>query len=582
MIPLLRMLSKWGKQVDLNAPWQEYPRMQLQRDSYHTLNGVWEYQITERKEKPDASKWKEIIVPFALGTELSQAKDQLHVGKALWYRKQFSYKPSVLRTFINFEAVDTECTVFVNGLEVGTHQGGYNAFTFDISEYVKYQNSLMVRCIDDSNYGKYAYGKQKIEHQGMWYTPTAGIWGSVWLEDLAEHAIQDMKITPDIDEHCVHVSIAGNFSQALITVASHGHVIASGATEEKMYTLDIPNMHLWSPEDPFLYDLYVQSEDDVVRSYFGMRKFSIENDKDGIVRFFLNNEPYFFTGLLDQGYNKDGMYTYPSEEALVYELKTIKRLGFNMLRKHAKIETRRWYYECDRLGILVMQDMPSGGMREFDKMTTMYLPNLGFTYMKDTKENAFVRRDLESQKCYYKELQEMLENLYNSTCIFAWCPFNEGWGQFNSREVTKYIQNYDSSRLIDSASGWHDNGAGDFKSIHNYFFPYHTKKDKQHRAVILSEFGGYSYLEKGHSACEKLYGYKKYTSKLDLMDDITTLYEKKIHSNIPKGLAGCIYTQVSDVEDECNGIFTFDREVVKVDERRMKKINDKCIRRLKK
>lgn len=576
------MLSKWGKEVDLNAPWQEYPRMQLQRDSYHNLNGVWEYQITDRRSKPDPEQWKEIIVPFALGSKLSCAKDNLPVGKAIWYRRQFSYKPSVLRTFVNFEAVDMECTVFVNGLEVGSHKGGYNSFSFDITEYIKYQNSLMVRCIDDSNYGKYAYGKQKVENGGMWYTPTAGIWGSVWMEDIAEHAIQDIKITPDIDHHCVHVSFAGNFSQALITVASQGHVIASGATEDKVYTLDIPNMHLWSPEDPFLYDLYIQSEDDVVRSYFGMRKFSVENDREGLPRFFLNNEPYFFTGLLDQGYNVDGMYTYPSEEALVYELQKIKDLGFNMLRKHAKIETRRWYYECDRLGILVMQDMPSGGFVEYDKMTTLILPNIGITNLKDTGNKPFVRQDEDSQRRYYQELQEMLENLYNCTSIFAWCPFNEGWGQFNSQEVTNYIKQYDSTRLVDSASGWHDNGAGDFKSTHNYFFPYHTSKDKYHRVPILSEFGGYSYMEKGHSTVDKLYGYKKFASKLDMMEAISSLYEKKILPNIPKGLCGCIYTQVSDVEDECNGIFTSDREVVKVDERRMKKINDRCIRRLRK
>lgn len=578
----MAMLSKWGKEVNKNEPWQEYPRMQLQRDSYHSLNGIWEYQITERKSKPDPSKWNEIVVPFALGSELSEASENLPVGKALWYRKQFSYKPSILRTFLNFEAVDAECTVFVNGLEVGTHKGGYNAFSFDVSEYVKYQNSLMIRCIDDSNYGKYAYGKQKVEHGGMWYTPTAGIWGSVWLEDLSAHAIQDIKITPDVDRHCVHVSFAGNFSQVLITVAHDGHVIASGATEDKFYTLDIPDMHLWSPEDPFLYDLYIQSEDDVVRSYFGMRKFSIENDRNGIPRFFLNNAPYFFTGLLDQGYNNDGMYTYPSIDAMLYELKEIKQLGFNMLRKHAKIETRRWYYECDRLGILVMQDMPSGGMSEYDKMTTLYLPNIGITNLKDTGDSAFVRKDETSRTCYYDELQEMLENLYNCTSIFAWCPFNEGWGQFNSRQVTAYIKAYDSTRLVDSASGWHDNGAGDFKSTHNYFFPYRTTTDKYGRASILSEFGGYSYLEKGHASIDKLYGYKKFTSKIDLMESIAKLYEKKVLKNIPRGLCGCIYTQVSDVEDECNGIFTSDREIVKVDERRMKKINNRCIRRLRK
>ena len=576
------MLSEWGKKVSEKSPWQEYPRMQMQRDSYYNLNGVWEYQITERKADPKPGQWKKILVPFALGTQLSGAMEILPKGKAMWYRKQFSYKPSPLHTHLHFEAVDMECTVFVNGIEVGTHKGGYTAFSFDIRPYVKYQNSLMLRCIDDANYGKYAYGKQKYEHGGMWYTPTSGIWGSVWMEDVSEHCVSDLKITPDVDGSCVHVSLEGNFSQALVTVAENGHVVHSGITTDKVYTAPISHPHLWTTEDPYLYDLYVQTEDDVVRSYFGMRQFSIENDRNGIPRFCLNHQPLFFSGLLDQGLNMDGMYTWASDAAMVYELKKIKDMGFNMLRKHAKIDSRRWYYHCDRLGLLVMQDMVSGGFIEQDKLTTMILPNLGFTRMCDTKEHAFVRSDKASQAAYYEELDMMLDMLYNSTCIFAWVPFNEGWGQFDSQSVTKHIRAYDSTRLIDSASGWHDNGAGDFKSIHNYFFPFHAKKDAKDRAVILSEFGGYSYLEKRHSSVDKLYGYKKFGGKLKLMEAMKKLYEEKVLPNIDKGLSGCVYTQVSDVEDECNGIFTFDREVIKVDERKMRKINEKCIRRLRK
>ena len=325
----------------------------------------------------------------------------------------------------------------------------------------------------------------------------------------------------------------------------------------------------------------MQTEDDVVRSYFGMRKFSKENDRNGILRFFLNDEPLFFSGLLDQGYSSDGMYTYASDEAMIYELQKVKDMGFNMLRKHAKIDMRRWYYHCDCLGILVMQDMVSGGFIDQDKMTTMYLPNLGFTKMNDTKDATFVRTDKELQKNYYTELDEMMDALYNQTSIFAWVAFNEGWGQFDSQKVTEHIRSYDDTRLIDSASGWHDNGAGDFHSVHNYFFPYKAKKNAS-RIEILSEFGGYSYLEKGHANIEKLYGYKKFEDKLKLMDALKDLYQNKILQNIPKGLSGCIYTQLSDVEDECNGIFTFDREIIKVDERKIKKINERCIRRLNK
>ena len=578
----MALFTEWGEKTDLKAPWQEYPRMLMQRDSYYNLNGLWEYQITERRAEPDPAKWKKIIVPYPLGSALCGSEEQLEPGKALWYRKQFAYKPGVMHTWLNFEAVDMECTVFVNGIQVGTHKGGYTPFSFDISEMVKYQNALMVRCIDDTNYGKWGYGKQKVEHGGMWYTPSSGIWGTVWLEDTCEHAVQDLKITPDYDASTVHVDLAGDFSQALVTVASHGHVIASGITDDKQYTAEIRDMHPWSPDDPFLYDLYVQTEDDVVRSYFGMRKFSAGYDSQGYKRFFLNNKPLFLSGLLDQGYSPDGLLTYSCNQAMQWELSKIKDMGYNMLRKHVKIENRRWYYECDRLGLLVMQDMPSGGFEQYDFLTMGLLPNIGFRHMDDTKIQRFTRNDEDSRERYYQELDEMLNDLYNEPCIFAWVPFNEGWGQFESRAVTKHIRNYDSTRLIDSASGWHDQGCGDFDSIHSYFFPYHVREDKHKRIIFLSEFGGYTHVESAHCEPVKVYGYRKFNDRIALDEAVNKLYSEQILPNIPKGLAGCVYTQVSDVEDECNGIFTADRKVVKIDERKMRKMNERCIRRLKK
>jgi len=412
------------------------------------------------------------------------------------------------------------------------------------------------------------------------YTPSSGIWGSVWLEDIAPHGIHDLKITPDYDNACVYVNAAGSFEQAVVTVSCDGHVIHSGITNDGHYTVPLPDFHPWSCDDPFLYDLYVSTDDDVVKSYFGMRQFSAAFDANGIMRFCLNHKPLFLSGLLDQGYSADGLMTYPSEEAMVYELQTIKDMGFNMLRKHVKVENRRWYSLCDHMGILVMQDMPSGGFTEYDQKTLGVLPSLGFKHIKDDGSNPKLVRSEESKLAYYEELDAMLEELYNVTSIFAWVPFNEGWGQFSSEQTTRRIKQYDRTRLVDSASGWFDQGCGDFNSIHDYFFPFHANKKDKKRILLLSEFGGYSYLEWGHTLCNQLYGYKKFKDKKVLDDAINHLYEKMILGNIRKGLSGCIYTQVSDVEDECNGLFTYDRRVLKVDPRRVRKMNDRLYRRI--
>ena len=573
-------LSTYGEQLNRKNPLPEYPRMQLQRDSYLNLNGIWEYQIVGMNEEPHSEGWKEIVVPFAMESVLSGAEETLQEDQAIWYRKQFAYKPSNLSTWLNFEAVDQECVVFVNGINVGHHIGGYAPFSFDISGTIKYQNSLMVKVMDLSDKGIHAYGKQRVNHSGMWYTPSSGIWQSVWIEDLPKHAIYDLKITPDYDKEVVLIDLAGEFDQAAITIGAYGEVIHRGLTTGKHYEAPISNMHAWSPEDPFLYDLYVQTEDDIVKSYFGMRKYSVGVDSKGMPRFMLNNRPYFFSGLLDQGYISDGLMTYPSDEAIIDEIMKVKEMGFNMLRKHIKVESRRWYYHCDRLGILVMQDMPSGGKFDFNFMGL--LPTLGMRKMNDVDNDKLGRSELEEKKVYYDELDSMLDNLYNCVSVFSWVPFNEGWGQFNSEQITKHIKEYDDTRLVDSASGWHDQGAGDFLSIHDYFFPYKTKQDKYNRISILSEFGGYAYMEEGHSFAKKLYGYKKYKDKLKYNEALFELYEKMIIENIDRGLSGCVYTQLSDVEDECNGLMTMDRKVVKVDERKMRRINERIMRKANK
>ncbi len=574
------LMSSWGENINLKRPLPEYPRMYLQRDSYYSLNGEWEYQIVKDGGEISDENWKRIIVPFAIGSKLSLAEDkELGIDESICYRKRFKNTLTDNRVVLNFEAVDQETRVYLNDILVGEHVGGYSPFMLDVTSSIKVDNELIVIVKDYSDAGVYAYGKQKREHGGMWYTPSSGIWQSVWLEEIPKEGISDIKITVDYDHQSVYLNMTGEFSQAVVTVFEDKKLVHRGITSEKTYMFTLENMHSWSLDDPFLYDFYVATSDETIKSYFGMRKFSKGKDKRGVERFFLNNQPIFLSGLLDQGYTVDGLLTYASEEAIIYELTKIKEMGFNMLRVHAKVESRRFYYLCDKLGLLIMQDMPNGG-GPYNFNFVGIKPNLGFKKANDHNYKLFARNSEKSRDMYYLELGCMLDNLYNFTCIFAWVPFNEGWGQFDSKEVTDYIKDYDSTRLVDSASGWYDQGAGDFNSIHNYFFPFRVPK-ADGRILILSEFGGYSYLEKEHSEAEKVYGYRKFKDRLALNEAIQKLYKKTIIPNIPKGLSGCIYTQVSDVQDECNGLFTEDRKMIKIDMKKMKKINEICSRMIK-
>ncbi len=576
----MTLLSPWAEKLDRQNPLPEYPRMQLQRNSFFSLNGLWKYQIVQAGEQPNEKNWKDILVPFALGSKLSGTQEELRPGETLWYQKFFKYKPLHMRTMLNFEGVDQVCAVYLNGLPAGMHAGGYAPFSLDVTAMIKENNVLLVKCNDDSDQSSLAFGKQRIEHGGIWYTPSSGIWQSVWMENVPASFVQDLKITVDYDASRVYIRLAGNFTQAVINVAAGGKMISRGITNDKNYTVEMPKFHPWTPDDPFLYDLYIQTEDETIKSYFGMRKFSAARDGTGYTRFCLNNEPLFLSGLLDQGYSVDGLMTYPSDEAMQFELNKIHDMHFNLLRKHVKVECRRWYYWCDRIGILVMQDMPCGG-GSYDLKYHGIRPMLGQRKIKDNQYEKTGREDLQSRKNYYYELDQMLDNLYNCVCVCSWVPFNEGWGQFDSRKVSEHIQNYDTTRLVDSASGWFDQGAGDFNSRHVYFHAFHTPMRKDDRILLLSEFGGYTYLESAHSEPKKLSGYKIFKDRIRLDEAIQKLYSQEIMPAIEKGLAGCIYTQVSDVEDECNGLFTADRRILKIDEREMKRTNERCIRSMK-
>ena len=567
------MLSPWGELLNKENVLPAYPRMNLQRDNYTCLNGIWDYQITNG-DMPKAAFWQRILVPFAMGSTLSMVDHVLQPGEALWYRTTFIYPVSDTdRVILHFEAVDQRCTVYMNGLEVGSHEGGYTPFSFDVTSFTKERNELMVCVHDDSNLGKYAFGKQRLDHGGMWYTPTAGIWQTVWLESLPEGAVEDLVIDADYDKQEVRFHLEGTYKQVVISIFEGKKLLHRGVTIKKEYTVPLKNFHPWSPDDPFLYDVFLETEDEVVKSYFGMRKFSKGLDENGILRFMVNGKPIFLNGLLDQGYSVDGLLTYPSEDAMVYEIRKLKSLGFNMLRKHVKQECRRWYYLCDKYGMLVMQDMPNGGW-PYNYNKTAVFPTIGFRRLSDKDSVAYGRQDEEAKTIFEKELLEMIKTLKHYPSIFAWVPFNEGWGQFDTVRITNLIKETDPTRMVDSASGWHDQKCGDFDSRHCYFRSFRMPRVKD-RLVLLSEFGGYSYFEQGHSLPKEEYGYKKFTDKIAWNEAVFKLYETDIIPNIPKGLCGCILTQVSDVEDETNGLFTADRKILKIDEKQLIKINER-------
>ncbi|MBR2792999.1 MAG: hypothetical protein IKE16_00015 [Solobacterium sp.] len=575
----MSLKTPWSDSVNLESPLSEYPRMQMQRGSFTSLNGPWEFQITDGSQPIILGGWEEIIVPFALGSELSGTKKTLNPGEVLWVRRQFEYHPETEMTLLNFEAVDQCCVVYLNGMEAGRHEGGYTPFSLDVSDKIKEHNEILVRISDECDNGLYGYGKQKREHSGMWYTPSCGIWQSVWLEDLPEHAVQDIKITPDCENNAVYLRMAGTYSQIVITVFAGKTLVHRGITNMKDYTIPLRDYHPWSVSDPFLYTMYLQTEDETVKSYFAMRRFGAKRDSSGNMRFTINDQPLYLSGILDQGYNADGLLTYPCEEAMIYDLQKAKALGFNMIRKHVKVECRRWYYLCDLLGILVMQDIPNGG-HPYDFMRTAVLPTIGFRKMSDSEYEKNGRSDPKSREAYYRELDEILDMLYNSPCIFAWVPFNEGWGQFDSEEVTAHIKRYDTTRLVDSASGWHDQGCGDFNSRHCYFHSFRAPRSDG-RILILSEFGGYSFIEPGHSEPNGVYGYKKFTDKAKWNEAVLKLFEKDVLGNVRRGLSGSVYTQLADVEDECNGLLSADRLVVKANEKKLRKLNERIIRSMK-
>lgn len=567
------LTTPWGERLDENRILIEYPRPQMRRDSYLNLNGRWEYAITDSDEPPRC--WDgTILVPFSPESALSGVGRTLRPGQTLWYRREVTvpqgFIPRDGRLLLHFGAVDQEAAVYLNGVLLGRHMGGYNAFTLDATDALGPRNTLLVRVHDDTDASFHSRGKQKTRRGGIWYTPQSGIWQTVWMEAVPRRYIEGLHIVPLFDRSAVEVTVrCAQPLQCEATVDGRTVPFTSGEAAR----IPMPDFRAWSPEDPYLYDLSVTLGEDRVESYFGMRKVEVRADRGGVKRLFLNGEPYFHSGLLDQGYWPDGLYTAPSDEALIFDIQTAKSMGFNMLRKHIKVEPMRWYYHCDRLGMLVWQDMPSGGGKY--RFSTITLPLVTGVHRRDNRYRAFARTSSQGRAEYMDELEEMVLQLFNAPSVALWVPFNEGWGQFDSTFVMERLRLLDPTRPVDPASGWHDQGAGDLRSLHVYFKPFRFRRDRRGRALALSEFGGYNLRVDGHCFNQKDYGYRRLPDAAALWRDFVRLYEREVLPAVPRGLCAAVYTQLSDVEDELNGLMTYDRRVVKLDADDVRELNER-------
>ncbi len=558
-----------------SIPHSEHPLPQAERKNWLCLNGKWAFYKADEKE--NRSYEGEIVVPFSPESINSGIKKGfvLKSGEKLVYSRKVELTSDLLlgKTVLHFGAVDSECQVFFNGVCVGVHKGGYTAFTLDITSVAKEgENELQVVCKDEGTRNGDARGKQSDAPGNIWYTAQSGIWQTVWIESMPAHYIHNLRITPDVRRKQVKIQSESFGDEQQIVVYDGAEVILCATYLQQVVLAH--DFTLWSPENPKLYKVKItNSSGDEVLSYFGVRSFGKTKDENGLARLTLNGKPYFFNGVLDQGYWSDGLLTHPSDKAILDELKMLKGMGFNTVRKHIKIEPMRWYYHCDRLGLVVWQDFVNGGgAYEYSHIATF--PFLGAKH-RDNDYAYFARENEGGRVAFNKMADEILEQLYNCVSVGVWVPFNEGWGQFDSAKMTEYIRSKDNTRIIDSVSGWHDQGQGktELLSLHIYYKSLKIPKDP--RPIVLSEFGGYSRKIDGHVFNpDKEFGYKKFKSDEKLLKALKKLYLKKILPLIKKGLCGCIYTQVSDVEEEINGFVTYDRRVLKVPVKQMKAITD--------
>ena len=596
---LLPLLTPWGEKLG-EAVRQEYPRPQLRRKNYRMLHGKWRYAIVPVEASPSPGSPiaadGEILVPFSPESLLSGVERQLQPQEYLWYERtlsfsdeDFSLHAKGFRCILHFDAVDQQAAVYADGDEVVSHVGGYLPFYADITEYVSHDKPLLlqVRVRDETDASWLSRGKQTLRRGGMFYTPQSGIWQSVWYEWVPANYIRALRITPEPDTRSVSIRIDSpqTFSSVSCTVYKADDAYTTellpgkstmalvGVTAQRepsspdtlRLTLPEDDVHLWTPETPFLYSFTIMADQDIVHGYFALRTFSVEPDENGVQRFCLNHKPYFLNGLLDQGYWPDGLMTAPSDEAFLYDIELAKKTGFNMLRKHIKLEAARWYYHCDRLGMIVWQDMVSGGTA-YHMPLVCYLPTVFphiCVHTSDSHYKLFSRSSEEGRLAWEKECLETVDALYSIPSIAVWVPFNEGWGQFDAKRIAELVKQKDPTRPVDHASGWFDQRGGDFKSVHNYFRKLKAKPEKK-RAYVISEYGGFACHIDGHSSVERIYGYRTFRTADELNAAYHELMDRQVLPLVSKGLSGVVYTQLSDVEEEVNGLVTYDRKVVKI------------------
>jgi beta-galactosidase/beta-glucuronidase len=557
------LVTRWARDVRPEQAHPEYPRPQMVRTDWQSLNGLWDYAVRPKDQDRPSEFDGKILVPFPIESALSGVMRRIDESQRLWYRRTFTLPTEWRdrRTLLHLGAVDWETTVWVNGHNLGTHRGGYDPFSFDITTALKEsgEQELLVAVWDPTDAGYQPRGKQVRQPEGIWYTPTTGIWQTVWLEPVPEAHIDGLRLTPDVDRSRLLVApyVVGLEPGHVVDVVvlDQGAEVARGSGRERI-EIDIPSPKLWSPQMPFLYDLTVTLRSapgptDQVHSYVGLRKASIGKDDRGVTRILLNNKPLFMLGPLDQGFWPDGLYTAPTDAALRYDIEMTKQFGFNLARKHVKVEPDRWYYWCDKLGLLVWQDMPSG-----DKI------DAGPDY----------QRSRESAQQFELELKRLIDSRGNHPCIVMWIPFNEGWGQYDTRRVTEWIKQYDPTRLVNPASGWHDLKVGDVHDIHAYPGP-DSPPTEPSRAAVLGEFGGLGLPLAGHTwLAEKSWGYRTFQTSEELTEAYLNLLTK-LRGLLADGLSAAVYTQTTDVEIEVNGLMTYDRAAVKVDAERVAAAN---------
>lgn len=596
-----QLYTRWGKNLDRDHVLEEYPRPLLMREDYQILNGWWDYAFTIDYKQPQQYEGR-ILVPFSPETALSGVGRQLKPDEYLWYRRNFDLpgwdrEKGQNRILLHFGAVDQSCEVRINGHKVKRHTGGYLPFEVDISRYAQESaNELIVAVKDLSDTSYHSKGKQKLNAGGMFYTAQSGIWQTIWLEKVPETYIKEIKTVPDIEKKIIRIKVSSSYSTDKKNVDKLSRNLpieikirkpglypdpvvkpsqistedmletAVQAVSDKWIEIPIESISLWNCETPYLYYFEVKLGDDRAISYFAMRKFSLETKvHEEFPRICLNGEVQFQNGVLDQGYWPESLYTPPSDAAMIFDIREMKKTGFNMVRKHLKIEPQRWYYHCDRLGIVVWQDMVNGGSYYKHWFVTYGATLLSWLRipMRDVYQRLLSREAKAGRLEFIREMKETIRLLGNHPSIAAWVIFNEGWGQFQTEDMTRIVRRLDPNRLIDQASGWFDQGGGDFSSLHNYFFKLFIRPERE-RASVLSEFGGYSYREPGHSAKEKLYGYGICKNKKDLEKRFLERWQG-VRNLIPQGLSASIYTQWTDVEEEVNGVFTYDREVRKIE-----------------